>query len=213
MKSNIPPHHHLFCFLLCFNPHFVALSSLNRCKKKQHPGTSLLLSQSMFLTSRGEEKQINNPAKTKCCFCSHHQSCQCGAPVMLGYKYMNPVSSLCIFICLTAICLARSWTLHSVYHWTSETQWLPAPQLWSYAFSSGRSAQGGRWWHRLWGCKACPGIRWHSSSWIPSGWWSGWTSGTETWQVREIFTHPTTCSYKFIDFCMFTPIIHVCFPQ
>lgn len=92
-------------------------------------------------------------------------------------------------VCVTEICLARSWTLRSVCRWTSETsawtQWLPAPLLWSCASSSGRSAPGGRWWHRPWGCRACPGIRWRSGSWTPSRSWFGWTSGTDTPHLRQ----------------------------
>ena len=97
---------------------------------------------------------------------------------------ISRLSSTISWCVVTGTYPALSWTLRSVCHWTSGTgawtRWPPAPQLWSCAFSSGRSAPGGRWWRRPWECRACPRIRWRSDSWTLSEWWSGWTSATET---------------------------------
>lgn len=148
-----------------------------------------------------EEKQIQPTTKvTADLFLSSPTRSLWVCCVMCG----KPGSVLCRF---TVICPARSWTLRSVCHWTSGTivwsQWLPAPRLWSYAFSSGRSAPGGRWWRTPWGCRACPGRRWRLGSWTPSGWLSGWTSATETRQVRGTAFHTGLLSTTelLINFC------------
>lgn len=129
-------------------PGSVNLSCLKMCEKKQHPWESLLVS-----TSIRKEKKIN-PAKKKVAFFTDHLLSHLRRCHIWWWHHRAS------FMRFTGICLAQSWTPHSVCHWTSGTgewtRWLPAPLLWSCAFSSGRSAPGGRWWRRPWVCRACP---------------------------------------------------------